>query len=103
MTSLKEDFSESNYRSAEFTKILSDRFYIIEKTHSRDKHAGGVAERTVGILTEKTNIAMLASETEIPHKYWELAMTYSAITMGFNFSSSIGTSPYYYTQDRKQI
>ena len=93
--------AESNYRSAEFTKFLADRFYIIEKTPSRDKHAGGVAERTVGILTEKTNIAMLASETEIPHKYWELAMTYSAITMGFNFSSSIGTSPYYYITGQK--
>ena len=93
--------AESNYRSAEFTQFLADRFYTIEKTPSRDKHAGGVAERTVGILTEKTNIAMLAPQTTVPHKYWELAMTYSAITMGFNFSSAIGTSPYYYVTGQK--
>jgi hypothetical protein len=28
--------AESNYRSAEFTQFLADRFYIIEKTPSRD-------------------------------------------------------------------
>jgi hypothetical protein len=28
--------AESNYRSAEFTQFLTDRFYIIEKTPSRD-------------------------------------------------------------------
>ena len=93
--------AESNYRSAEFTQFLADRFYIIEKTPPRDKHAGGVAERTVGILTEKTNIAMLAPQPDVPPKYWELAMTYSAITMGFDFSSSVGTSPYYYITGHK--
>ena len=86
--------AESNYRSAEFTKFLADRFYTIEKTPSRDKHAGGIAERTVGILTEKTNIAMHSAT--VPDRYWELAMTYAAVTLSFNYSSAIGTSPYYY-------
>ena len=93
--------AESNYRSQDFTKFLADRFYIIEKTPSRDKHAGGVAERTVGIITEKTNVAMLTPVPNVPSKYWELAMTYAAITMGFNFSSAIGTSPYYYITGQK--
>ena len=87
--------AESNYRSQEFTKFLSDRFCIIEKTPSRDKHAGGIAERTVGIVTEKTNIAMLSPVPGVPDKYWELPMTYAPTTMGFNLSSAIGTSPYY--------
>ena len=73
--------AKSNYRSQEFTKFL--------------------AERTVGILTEKTNIAMLTPIPTVPPKYWELAMTYAAITMGFNFSSAIGTSPYYYITGQK--
>ena len=85
--------AESNYRSAEFTKFLADRFYTIEKTPSRDKHAGGVAERTVGLLAEKTNIAMISSTPRVPDKYWELAMSYAAITIGFNYSTAIGTSP----------
>ena len=93
--------AESNYRSQEFTSFLANRFYTIEKTPSRDKHAGGIAERTVGILSSKTNIAMLTPVPPVPDKYWELAMTYAAVTLGFNFSSSIGTSPYYYITGSK--
>ena len=93
--------AESNYRSQEFTSFLAERFYKIEKTPSRDKHAGGIAERTVGVLAEKTNIAMISPVPHVPQKYWELAMTYAAVTMGFNFSSAIGTSPYYYITGSK--
>ena len=93
--------AESNYRSAEFTKFLADRFYTIEKTPSRDKHAGGIAERTVGILTEKTNIAMHSAK--VPDRYWELAMTYAAVTLSFNYSSAIGTSPYTYITGQQAV
>jgi hypothetical protein len=83
--------AESNYRSQEFASFLAERFYKIEKTTSRDKHAGGVAERTVGVIAEKTSVAMISPVPPVPQKYWELAMTYAGITMGFNFSSAIGT------------
>jgi hypothetical protein len=73
---------EANYRSQEFASFLAERFYTIEKTPSRDKHAGGIAERTVGVLSEKTNVAMISSIPPVPQKYWELAMSYAAITMG---------------------
>jgi Reverse transcriptase (RNA-dependent DNA polymerase) len=93
--------AEANYRSQEFASFLAERFYKIEKTPSRDKHAGGIAERTVGVLSEKTNVAMISSIPPVPQKYWELAMSYAAVTMGFNFSSAIGTSPYYYITGSK--
>jgi Reverse transcriptase (RNA-dependent DNA polymerase) len=93
--------AESNYRSQEFASFLADRFYKLEKTPSRDKHAGGIAERTVGILSLKTNIAMISPIPNVPDKYWELAMTYAAETLGFNFSEAIGTSPYYYITGTK--
>ena len=32
----------------------------------------------------------------VPDRYWELAMTYAAVTLSLNYSSAIGTSPYYY-------
>ena len=93
--------AEANYRSQEFTSFLATRFYKIEKTPSRDKHAGGIAERTVGVLSEKTNVAMISTIPPVPQKYWELAMTYAATTLGFNYSSAIGTSPYYYITGTK--
>lgn len=93
--------AESNYRSQEFTSFLANRFYKIEKTPSRDKHAGGIAERTVGILSEKTNVAMISPVPPVPDKYWELGMTYAAVTLGFNFSKALGTSPYFYITGTK--
>ena len=93
--------AESNYRSEEFKAFLAKRFYTIEKTPSRDKHAGGIAERTVGVLSLKTNIAMITPDPRVPDKYWELAMTYAADTLGFNFSEAIGTSPYHYITGNK--
>jgi hypothetical protein len=50
--------------------------YRLERTPERDKHANGVAERTVGIIAVKTNIAMLNPFPSVP-KYWDLAMTYA--------------------------
>lgn len=93
--------SEANYRSQEFVTFLKDKGYGIEMTPPRDKHAGGIAERTIGVLAEKTNVAMQTSSTKIPDKYWELAMSYAAVTLGFNFSSALGTSPYYYITGTK--
>lgn len=96
--------SEAHYRSSAFRSFLTKREYNIEMTPTRDKHAGGIAERTVGLLSEKTNVAMLAPSPSVPNKFWELAMTYASVTLGFNFSPSIGTSPYtYITGQRANI
>lgn len=88
--------AEASYRSNSFRAFLASKYYNIEMTPSRDKHAGGIAERTIGVLSEKTNVAMLAPEPQVPSKFWELAMSYAATTLGFNYSEAIGTSPYTY-------
>jgi hypothetical protein len=49
---------ERNDRSEAFLQITASFGYRLERTTERDKHANGVAERTVGIITVKTNIAM---------------------------------------------
>ena len=38
--------SESSYKSAEIRTFFSDIGHKIEHTPPRDKHAGGIAERT---------------------------------------------------------
>ena len=84
-----------NYRSAEFFTCLTQFGYRIEPTAPRDKHANGTAESSVGIASLKCNLAMLAPETLVPQRYWDLAMTYVCITMSMNYQSRIGTSPYH--------
>ena len=39
--------SETSYKSAEIRTYFSDIGYKIEHTPPRDKHAGGIVERTV--------------------------------------------------------
>ena len=41
--------SETSYKSAEIRTYFSDIGYKIEHTLPRDKHAGGIAELTVGL------------------------------------------------------
>ena len=60
--------SETSYKSAEIRTFFSDIGYKIEHTPPRDKHAGGLAERTVGLLTGKTNTAMM--ENMAPKLMW---------------------------------
>ena len=91
---------ELNYQSQKFLQFCSDRGYQIERTPPRDKHAGGIAERTVGLITLKTNVAMLASTPRVPQKYWDYAMEYACITQGFAYNSVINTSPYHFLTGR---
>ena len=86
--------SESNYRSEEFLAFTSSIGYNLERTPVRDKHANGVAERTVGLISAKTNVAMMAPNPHAPQSYWDFAMAYACDTHSFNYSSVIGTSPY---------
>ena len=86
--------SESNYKSAEFLEFAENKGYKLERTPVQDKHANGIAERAVGLISVKTNIAMMSPEPPVPQKFWDYAMSYACDTMSFNFSSVIGTSPY---------
>ena len=86
--------SESSYRSIEFLAFVSALGYTLERTPVRDKHAGGIAERAVGVVVAKTNVAMLSPNTPVPQAFWDWAMTYATDTLSYNFNSTIGTSPY---------
>ena len=86
--------SESAYQSQELLEFFGSRGYQIERTPPRDKHAGGIAERMVGVVTAKTNTAMLALGA--PSMFWDWAMMKSVQDLNFNYSAKIGTSPYYY-------
>ena len=59
---------ESNCNSEMFLYLLGRNSYVVERTLPRgmDKHANGVAERTVGLMTTKTNVAMLALTPNVP-------------------------------------
>ena len=51
--------SETPYKSANVLSFLAERGYQIEFTPPRDKHAGGIAGRMVGIVTANTNTSMM--------------------------------------------
>ena len=88
--------SEKCYRSEELTACASAVGYRIERTPARDKHANGIAERTVQTIETKTNIAMLAPTPPVPQKYWDLGMAYACVTHSFNYNHRINTSPYHF-------
>jgi hypothetical protein len=85
---------ELSYRSTLFMQHASKYGYRIEPTPARDKHANGVAERTVGAIASKTNLAMLAPSPPVPNKFWDLCFEYACVTAAFNYHRKIGTSPY---------
>ena len=86
---------ENNYSSVEFLAFAHKHGYKLEHTPPRDKHAGGIAERSVGIVALKANTAMLATTPAVPLSYWDYAITYACDTLSFCFSKAIGTSPYH--------
>ena len=86
----------TNYRSTEFQEIAHHFGYRLEHTPPRDKHAGGVAERTVGLITLKANVAMLAPTRPVPISFWDSAVSYACQTQSFSLSSVLGTSPYHF-------
>ena len=87
---------ENSYRSTLFMQCASKYGYRIEPTPARDKHANGIAERTVGTISAKTNLHMLAPTPRVPNKYWCLCMEYACKTASFNYHRKLGTSPYFY-------
>jgi hypothetical protein len=86
---------ENSYRSTLFMQCASKYGYRIEPTPARDKHANGIAERTVGTISAKTNLHMLAPTPRVPNKYWCLCMEYACKTASFNYHRKLGTSPYF--------
>ena len=87
---------ENSYRSTFFMQCASKYDYRIEPTPARDKHANGIAERTVGTISAKTNLHMLAPTPRVPNKYWCLCMEYACKTASFNYHRKLGTSTYFY-------
>ena len=85
---------ENNYSSDLFVALLTHYGYRREHTAPRDKHANGVAERSVGLMSAKTNLAMLAPFPTVPQKYWDLAFDYACLTQSFNYNTKINTSSY---------
>ena len=83
---------ERNYRSEVFLEVAASFGYRLERTPERDKHANGVAERTVGVIALKANIAMLNPFPFEPSKYWDLAMTDACDTHSSNPNSRIDDS-----------
>jgi hypothetical protein len=86
---------EPSYMSRQFLACLASHNYEIERTAPRDKHANGIAERTVGIITAKANVALLAPTPRAPQRYWDLAIQYACVTQSFNLHSAIEDSPYH--------
>ena len=87
--------AEKSYRSAEFLQYLHNFGYRLEQTLPRDKHANGIAERAVGVLSMKCNITMQPLGMTVPQKFWDLAFEYTCITHAFKNHSAIKTSPYH--------
>ena len=84
--------SEAAYTSEDVLEFVAQRGYKIEFTAPRDKHAGGIAERMVGLVTSKTNSAML--DNGAPPAYWNWAMFKATQDLNFNYNAKIKTSPY---------
>ena len=87
--------SESAYTSEDVLDFAAQRGYKIEFTAPRDKHAGGIAERMVGLVTSKTNSAMM--EYGAPPIFWRWAMFKATQDLNFNYNAKIKTSPYNFT------
>ena len=84
--------SEAAYTSEDVLEFVAQRGHKTEFTAPRDKHAGGIAERMVGLVTSKTNSAML--DNGAPPAYWNWAMFKATQDLNFNYNAKIKTSPY---------
>ena len=73
--------AESNYSSTEFLQCAATHKYLLERTPPRDKHANGAAERSVGLVTLKTNVVMMAPTPPVPLNFWPEAMAYVCDTL----------------------
>ena len=92
---------ETKYQSEDFKEYCHSLGYRIEASPTRDKHAHGVAERSVGNIVTKANIAMMGNiNNPCPQTYWPDAIQCACHCDGFGYKSKIGTSPYFYLTKR---
>ena len=88
-------------RIAEFAEYRHSLSYRIETSPTRDKHAHGIAERSVGNIVTKANDAMLGNiNNPCPQQFWPDAIEYACHSDGFGFKNKIDTSPYFYMIQR---
>ena len=88
---------ETGYQSEDFKEYCHSLGYRIETSPTRDKHALDAAEKSVGNIVTKANIAMMGNiNNPCPQTYWPDAIQYACYCDGFGYKSKIGTSPYFY-------
>ena len=96
---------EAGYQSAEFAEYCHSLSYRIETSPTRDKHAHGIAERSVGNIVTKPTLLCSATSTTRAHQqhqqqFWPDAIDYACHSDGFGFKNKIDTSPYFYMNQR---
>ena len=92
---------EATYQSAEFAECCHSLSYRIETSPTRDNYADGIAERSVGNVVTKANVAMLESiNNPCPQQFWPDVIEYAYHSDGFGFKNKMGTSPYFYMNQR---
>ena len=92
---------EAVYQSAEFAEYCHSLSYRIETSPTRDQHVHGIAERSVGNIVTKVNVAMLGNiNNPRPRQFWPDAIEYACHSDGFGFKNKIGASPYFYMNQR---
>jgi hypothetical protein len=85
---------EPSYRSTEFVACLSSFEYAVEGTPPRDKHAGGIAERSIGLIISKVNVSLFSAKPKkAPGAVWDLAIQYACTTHAFKYCAALGDSP----------
>ena len=88
---------ETGYRSNTMLRFMADHRYQIELTPRRDKHAVGIAERTVGIITAKKTTLCWSGA---PPSFWCWAMFKTTQDLNLNYRKKIDTSPYNFITGR---
>ena len=88
--------SEGAYISDKFRTWTASKGFTLEFTPPRDKHAGGIAERSVGLAVLKANEAMMGSTVRCPMPMWPHAIQYAIDTANFNPNSTVADSAYHY-------
>ena len=92
---------EAGYQSTEFREFCHTLGYRIETSPTSDKHAHGVAERSVGNIVTKAIIAMLGNIAHpCPQTFWPDVILYACHCDGFGYKNKIGKSPYFYMNQR---
>ena len=92
---------EAGYQSEDFKQFCHSLEYRMNTSPTGDKHAHGVAERSLGNIVIKANIATMGNvNNPCPQTYWPDATQYVCHCDGLGYGSKVGTSPYFYLTRR---